>query len=309
MFLLIEPNVKFMTKREERIRLAAFLNIAFTIIEIIGGFWTNSLAILSDALHDLGDSIALFLSWFFERGAHKLPDTNRTFGYQRLSLFSAIISASILITGSIVIIFQAIPRLLNPELVNSLGMVGIAIIGILFNGIGFLQLKKGESLNEEVLSWHLLEDVLGWIGILVGGLIIYFWKIYILDPILTIGLTVFILYGVTKSSKEAVNILLEGVPKHINLDEVKREIKSIDGVIGLHDLHIWSLEGETDILTAHVVLENKLLLTPDETRKTIKEILIKHHIEHSTIEMESKYFCSGIECKNWNLDSSKNHIH
>jgi len=295
-----------MPEREKRVRLAALLNLAFTIVEIVGGFWTNSLAILSDALHDFGDSVALLASWLFERGARKLPDTNRTFGYQRLSLFSAIFSASILIGGSIVIIFQAIPRLLNPELVNASGMVGIAFLGILFNGLGFFQLKKGESINEKVLSWHLLEDVIGWAGILVGGVIIYFWNIYILDPILTIGLTVFILYGVTKSLREALNILLQGVPRHINLEEVTANITSIEGVIGLHDLHIWSLEGETDILTAHVVLEERLLKNPDETRKIIKEILRKHHIEHSTIEIESKYFCSGVECKEWNQETSKN---
>ena len=296
-----------MPVREERVRLAAFLNIVFTIIEIVGGFWTNSLAILSDALHDFGDSVALLVSWLFERGARKSPDMNRTFGYQRLSLFSAIFSASILIGGSIVIVFQAIPRLLSPEPVNASGMAGIALVGILFNGIGFLQLKKGESINEKVLSWHLLEDVLGWVGILVGGVIIYFWRIYILDPILTIGLTFFILYGVAKSLREALNILLQGVPKHINLDEVKADITSLEGVIGLHDLHIWSLEGETDILTAHVVLEERLLKNSDETRKNIKEILTKHHIEHSTIEIESEDFCSGVECKEWNLDASKNH--
>jgi len=296
-----------MPEREKRVRLAALLNLAFTIVEIVGGFWTNSLAILSDALHDFGDSVALLASWLFERGARKLPDTNRTFGYQRLSLFSAIFSASILIGGSIVIIFQAIPRLLNPELVNASGMVGIAFLGILFNGLGFFQLKKGESINEKVLSWHLLEDVIGWVGILVGGVIIYFWNIYILDPILTIGLTVFILYGVTKSLREALNILLQGVPRHINLEEVTADITSLEGVIGLHDLHIWSLEGETDILTAHVVLEERLLKNPNETQKTIKEILRKHHIEHSTVEIESEYFCSGVECKEWNHDTSKNH--
>ena len=295
-----------MPEREKRVRLAALLNMVFTIIEIVGGFWTNSLAILSDALHDFGDSVALIASWLFERGARKSPDTNRTSGYQRLSLFSAIFSASILIGGSIVIIFQAIPRLLNPELVNASGMIGIAFLGILFNGLGFFQLKKGESINEEVLSWHLLEDVIGWVGILVGGVIIYFWNIYILDPILTVGLTVFILYNVTKSLREALNILLQGVPRHINLEEVTANITSIEGVIGLHDLHIWSLEGETDILTAHVVLEERLLKNPDETRKIIKEILRKHHIEHSTIEIESKYFCSGVECKEWNQETSKN---
>jgi cobalt-zinc-cadmium efflux system protein len=287
-----------MPEREERVRFAAFLNVAFTVLELVGGFWTNSLAILSDALHDFGDSIALLVSWLFERGARRSPDTSRTFGYQRLSLFSALFSASILIGGSIVIIFQAIPRLLNPETVNAFGMVGLAVIGIIFNGAGFFLLKKGESLNEKVLSWHLLEDVLGWAGILVGGIIIYFWKIYLLDPLMTIGLTAFILYNVTKNLREAINILLQGVPKHINLEAVRNDITAIKGVIGIHDIHIWSLEGETDIFTAHVVLDDETLKNqPEQTKQTIKETLQKHHIEHSTIEIESRYHCAGMVCE------------
>ncbi|UCC57712.1 MAG: cation transporter [Candidatus Bathyarchaeum sp.] len=288
-----------MPKREKRVQIAALLNVGFTILEIVGGFWTNSLAILSDALHDFGDSVALLASWLFERGARKSPDSSRTFGYQRLSLFSALFSGMILFGGSIVILSQAIPRILNPENVNATGMVGIAIIGILFNGAGFLQLKKGESLNEKVLSWHLLEDVLGWAVILIGGILIHFWDVYLLDPIMTLGLTVFILYNVSKNLREAVNILLQGVPRHININEVKRDLLAIDGVTGVHDMHIWSLEGETDILTAHIVVDEERLRTPDQTRKAVKEVFRKHHIEHSTIELESKYFCSGIECKNW----------
>jgi cobalt-zinc-cadmium efflux system protein len=287
-----------MPEREERVRFAAFLNVAFTIIEIVGGFWTNSLAILSDALHDFGDSIALIVSWLFERGAKKSPDTKYTFGYQRLSLFSALFAASILIGGSIVIIIQAIPRLFNPELVNAFGMVSFAVVGIIFNGVGFFLLKRGESLNEKVLSWHLLEDVLGWVGIFIGGIIIYFWKFYLIDPIITVALTAFILYNVIKNLREAINILLEGVPKHINLEAVKQDIKAIKGVLGVHDVHIWSLEGETDVFTAHVVLDDETLKEqPEQTRQTIKETLLKHHIEHSTIELESQYRCVGVVCE------------
>jgi cobalt-zinc-cadmium efflux system protein len=288
-----------MPEREERVRFAAFLNVAFTVVELVGGFWTNSLAILSDALHDFGDSIALLVSWLFERGARKSPDTVRTFGYQRLSLFSAIFSASILIAGSIIIIFQAVPRLFHPETVNAFGMVGIAVIGILFNGAGFFLLKKGESLNEKVLSWHLLEDVLGWVAILVGGVIIYFWNFYLLDPLMTIGLTAFILYNVTKNLREAINILLQGVPKHINLEAVKKDLTAIKGVIDIHDIHIWSLEGETDVFTAHVVLDDETLKSPEPTKQAIKETLQKHHIEHSTIELERKDYCSGTVCEDW----------
>ena len=178
-------------------------------------------------------------------------------------------------------------------------MVGIAVIAILFNGGGFFLLKKGESLNEKVLSWHLLEDMLGWVGILVGGVIIYFWKFYLLDPLMTIGLTAFILYNVAKSLREAINILLQGVPKHINLEAVKQDIKSIKGVTGIHDIHIWSLEGETDIFTAHVIVDDELLKNPDQTRQTIKETLQKNHIEHSTIELESRCHCTGNICEDW----------
>jgi cobalt-zinc-cadmium efflux system protein len=295
-----------MPEREERVRFAALLNIAFTIVEIIGGFWTNSLAILSDALHDLGDSTALLVSWFFERGAKKSPDSKYTFGYQRLSLFSALFSASILLGGSIVIIFQTIPRFFNPEPVNAFGMVGIAIVGITFNAIGFFLLKKGESLNEKVLSWHLLEDVLGWVGILVGGIIICFWKFYLIDPIITVALTAFILYNVAKNLREALNILLQGVPKHINIEAVKKDIKAIKGVIGIHDIHIWSLEGETDIFTAHIVLDDETLEKQSEQiKQAIKEALQAHHIEHSTIELESKYRCIGTVCEENPINRNK----
>jgi cobalt-zinc-cadmium efflux system protein len=291
-----------MARREERVRLAAFLNIAFTVIEVMGGVWTNSLAILSDALHDLGDSIAFFISWLFERGAKKSPNAKYTFGYQRLSLFSAIFSASVLVAGSIIIFYQAIPRLLSPETVNALGMVGLALIGVAFNALGFFLLKRGESLNEKVLSWHLLEDVLGWIVILVGGVVMYFWDFYLIDPIMTVALTAFIFYNVVKNLQEGVRILLQGVPKHINLEDVKRDIGAVKGVLGMHDIHIWSLEGETDVFTAHVVLDDATLeKQPEETKQIIREILLKHHLEHSTIEFESEGQCTGNVCEEKHL--------
>jgi cobalt-zinc-cadmium efflux system protein len=287
-----------MPEREARVRFAAFMNFAFITVEIVGGLWTNSLAILSDALHDFGDSIALLVSWLFERGAKRAPDARYTFGYQRLSLFSALFSASVLVGGSIVIILQAIPRFFNPESVNALGMIGIACIGITFNGAGFFLLKRGESLNEKVLSWHLLEDVLGWIGVLVGGIIIYFWKFYLIDPIITVALTVFILYNVAKNLREAISILLEGVPKHINHEAVKQDIQTVKGVLEMHDIHIWSLEGETDVFSAHVVVDDETLeKRPQQTRQIIKDKLKNHHIEHSTIELEGENQCTGMVCE------------
>ena len=265
-------------KREERVRFAAFVNFTFTIVEIFGGLYTNSLAILSDALHDFGDSIALLVSWLFERGAKKAPDARYTFGYQRLSLFSALFSAAVLVGGSIVIIFEAIPRFFNPESVNAFGMVGFAVVGIAFNGAGYFLLR--------------------WVGVFVGGIVIYFWKFYLIDPIITVALTVFILYNVVRNLREAISILLQGVPKHINLEAVKQDIKAVDGVLDLHDIHIWSLEGETDVFSAHIVVDDETLeKRPQQTKQTIKDALKKHHIEHSTIELEGEGQCTGMVCE------------
>jgi cobalt-zinc-cadmium efflux system protein len=176
--------------------------------------------------------------------------------------------------------------------------VGIAAIGITFNSAGFFLLKRGESLNEKVLSWHLLEDLLGWIAILVGGVIMYFSEFYLIDPIMTIALTAFILYNVSKNLKEAIHILLQGVPKHINLEAAKLDIGAIKGVVGMHDIHVWSLEGETDIFTAHVVLDDETLKNqPEATKQVIRETLLKHHLEHSTIELESQRQCTGNVCE------------
>ncbi len=288
-----------MEDREKRVQLAALLNICFTIVEIGGGLWTNSLAILSDALHDFGDSVALGSSVVLERQSRRKPDASRTFGYQRLSLFSAIFSSLVLVGGSMIILSQVVPRLLDPEPVDGTGMVGLAILGIVVNGFGFTLLRRGASVSEEVLSLHLLEDVLGWIIVLIGGFIVRFWGIYIVDPLMTLGVTAFVLYNVAKNLRETINILLQGVPKHISIAKVKKELATVDGVIAVHDVHIWSLEGETDVFSGHVVVDEALLKTPDEARRRIRAVLRRHHIEHSTIELESKDSCSGIECENW----------
>ncbi len=284
---------------QKNVKMALFLNIGFTIIELIGGLLTNSLAILSDALHDLGDSVVLGLALFAEKKAEKGPDAKRTFGYARLSIFSALFSGAILVGGSIFILSQAIPRLLNPESVYAPGMIVLAIVGILFNGLGALRLKRGEGMNERVLSWHLFEDVLGWCAVLIGGILIYRFDAPIIDPILTIGYTAFILWGVIRSMREVANILLQGVPAHIDIKAAKASVLSLSGVTGIHDIHVWSLDGKNDIFSGHVVVDSALLQVGrlEETKKKIKETLHAHHIEHSTIELENKEYCSGIDCE------------
>lgn len=285
-----------MGDREKNVGFAAVLNILFTVIELVGGFLTNSLALIADALHDFADSFALIIAWYAEKKAKKPATSKMTFGYRRLSLLSATFTIIVLIAGSLFVLTQAIPRLISPEPVNAEGMVLIAVIGVTINGLGYFRLKKGMSQNEKVLSWHLLEDILGWIVLLTGAIIMKFWNKPIIDPIMTIGFTVFVLWGVSRNAKETLNLLLEGVPEYINIDEIKESILSVEGVKMVHDIHIWSLEGETDILTAHIVVEDKYLQKPDKMRQSIKSKLEEHHIEHSTLELESEGLCSATEC-------------
>lgn len=285
-----------MGDREKNVGFAAALNILFTVIELIGGFLTNSLALIADALHDFADSFALIIAWYAEKKVKQPATSKMTFGYRRLSLLSATFTIIVLVTGSLFVLTQAIPRLISPEPVNAEGMVLIAVIGVTINGLGYFRLKKGMSQSEKVLSWHLLEDILGWVVLLTGSIIMRFWNKPVIDPIMTIGFTVFVLWGVSKNAKEVFNLLLEGVPEYIDIDEIKKSILSVEGVKMIHDLHVWSLEGETDLLTAHVVVEDKYLQTPDKMRQAIKIKLGEHHIEHSTLELESEGLCSGKEC-------------
>lgn len=286
-----------MADRAKNVGFAASLNILFTFIGVVGGLLTNSMALLADAMHDFVDSVALVVAWLAERQAKRSATSRMTFGYRRLSLLSALFAALVLVIGSLYILSQAIPRLINPEPVEAGGMIIIALIGITINGLGYFRLKKGLSQNEKVLSWHLLEDILGWIVLLIGAVIMRYWNAPIIDPIMTIGFTAFVLWGVSRNARETFNILLQGVPSHIDMDEVYKAILSVEGVKKVHDLHVWSLEGETDILTAHVTVEDRYLLEkPDEIKRVIKEKLEAVHIEHSTLELESEGFCSGKEC-------------
>lgn len=274
--------------KSKNILFAVILNVGFTIFEIIGGLLTNSVAILSDALHDLGDSISLIASYFAEREVEKRPtDAKRTFGYARLSLFSGVLNAVVLIVGSVFILYEAVQRLFTPESVHATGMIFIAIVGVVVNGIGFARLQTGKSANERILSWHLLEDVVGWVAVLIGAIIIYFTDFYLIDPILTIGYTIFILWGVWGSLREVGNLLMEGVPKDINIDTLIDDLTALPHVEKVYHVHVWSLDGATNLFTGHVVT-SALPESWKDIRETVKKALQEKNIEHATIEIESE---------------------
>jgi cobalt-zinc-cadmium efflux system protein len=183
----------------ENIRTAFFLNLFFAIVEFIGGVYTNSLAITSDAIHDLGDSISLGMAWYFQKLSNKKATKIYSYGFKRFSLLGAIINSIILLIGSIFIIIESIPRIITPEHSDAKGMMWFAILGIIVNGAAVLKLRTGTSINERVVSLHMLEDVLGWVAVLVASIIMQFWDIPILDPILSLLIALYILSNIFKN--------------------------------------------------------------------------------------------------------------
>lgn len=278
----------------KNIKTAFFLNLSFTILEIIGGLYINSVAILSDAIHDLGDSLSLGLSWYLDKYSKKEGNNKYSYGYKRYSLLAAMINTIVLFIGSFLVLSETIPRLINPEPSNAKGMIIFAIIGIIVNGLAVFNLKGGVSLNEKVVSWHLLEDVLGWIAVLIAGIVMYFIDIPILDPILSIGISIFILYNVIKNFRKTLDVFLQAVPEGIDLEDINEKFIKIDKVISTHHTHVWSLDSEHHVLTTHLVVNPDISIDDMNILKTkARESIQDLDIEHVTIEIEtSKEFCS-----------------
>jgi cobalt-zinc-cadmium efflux system protein len=271
----------------KNIKLAFFLNLGFTIIELVGGYFVNSIAIISDAVHDLGDSLSLGTAWFLQNKSGNKRDEKYSFGYARFSLLGALINCIILIAGSVFVIIEAVERLQNPEASNAQGMLFFALLGILVNGFAAWKLSHGHSLNENIISWHLIEDVLGWFAILVGSIILLFADIPKLDPILSLLITLFILWNVFKNLRKTLFIFLQGIPDDIKIATIERDISAVPNVDSVHHTHIWSLEGQHHVFTTHVKLKN--IQNMDQLLKikqSIKNILANYPFRHYTIETE-----------------------
>ena len=271
----------------ENIRTAFLLNFAFTIIEIIGGFLTNSIAIISDALHDLGDSFSLALSWYLSKVSEKKRTATFTYGYKRFSMLAALVNGMILLAGSLYVLSEAVPRLIRPELANARGMFLFAVIGVTVNGIAAFKVHSGKTMNERMVTLHLLEDVLGWAAILVISVIMMVRHVPVLDPALAVLITVYILWNVVKNLKGSMMIFLQGVPEKIKMEELERGITGIDGVKDVHHTHIWSLDGANHILSCDVVVEGKAGREEIMRIKSrAKQIAGDFGIDHATIEIE-----------------------
>jgi cobalt-zinc-cadmium efflux system protein len=278
---------------EQNIRTAFFINLGFTLLEFVGGFYTNSLAITADALHDLGDSFSLGLSWFFERVAQRGRTAIFSYGYKRFSLLAAVINAAVLVAGSIVVLILAVPRILAPQMPDAAGMIVFSIIGIAANGIAVLRVRGGKTLNEQVVAWHLLEDVLGWVAVFVVSVVLLFRELPILDPILSVLITLIILWNVVRNLGKTVVVFLQGVPPTIAITDVEGALTGVAGIVSVHDTHLWSLDGEHHILTTHVVVGRESGHAEiHDIKCRVKEAAARLGISHATVEMEQE----GEEC-------------
>ena len=279
-------------KTEKNILIAFILNISFSIFELFGGILTNSVAILSDSVHDLGDAISIGISYFMEKKSKKHADNKYTYGYGRYSVLGGTITTTILLVGSILVIAGAIKRLINPVEVNYRGMIVFAIVGVILNFIAAYVTREGDSINQKSVNLHMLEDTLGWVVVLIGAIIMNFTNIKIIDPIMSIGVAIFILIHSIKNFKKVLDLFLEKTPENINIDELKKHLLEIKDVDDIHHIHIWSMDGINNYATMHIVSKTKNIV---KLKKEIREELEEHNICHAILETEEEA-CDDKEC-------------
>lgn len=293
-------------KSQKRILIAFILNLFFAVFEFIGGALTGSVAIISDSLHDFGDSLSIGLSYFLEEKSKKSPDEKYTYGYLRYSVLGSIIMNVILIIGSIFVIINATDRLIHPVPIDYNGMLIFALLGLIINLVAALFTHKGESLNQKAVSLHMLEDVLGWAVVLVGAILIKFTDITYIDPIMSIGVAIFLLVHAFKHFKEICDIFFEKTPDGINIEELTHHLKEIDGVIDVHHFHVRTHDGVNHIATLHIVTSSD----PAVVKKAVKKELSEHGISHTTIEIETpEEECEDLVCKPTQNEPSHSHSH
>ena len=289
-------------KTEKNILIAFLLNISFSIIEIFGGIITGSVAIISDSIHDLGDALSIGISYFLEKKSKKKADNKYTYGYIRYSVLGGVITTTILLAGSILVIIGAIKRLFNPVEINYDGMILFAVIGVILNFIAAYVTRKGDSINQKSVNLHMLEDVLGWIIVLIGSIIMHFTNISMIDSIMSIGVSLFILINSLKNLKKVLDLFLEKTPKDIDIEEIKKHLLEIKDVDDIHHIHVWSIDGYKNYATMHIVTKSKNI---KELKNKIRKELEEHNICHSILETEDEV----CDDKNCNVEFSIEHHH
>jgi cobalt-zinc-cadmium efflux system protein len=278
------------------LQVAFLLNLAFTLVEVVGGWWTGSIAVLTDALHDAGDCLVLGTAWYLQRVAMKGRDARYSYGYGRYSMLGGWLTSLVLVAGAVGMLVLTVPALFAPELPHTRGMIGIALFGLLMNGLAAWKLHEGHTLNERGAYLHLLEDVLGWAAVLLGAVLIHFTGWAIVDPLLSIGISLFILHNAIGTLRKGTRILMQQVPDGIDLAQVRSQLLAIPHVVGLHDQHTWTLDGSFVVHTVHVVVREVDLPQALAIKGTARDTLRAMGIHHATIELEWEEEDCGTNC-------------
>ena len=293
-------------KTEKNIFIAFIVNLLFSVFEFLGGIFTGSVSIISDALHDMGDAISIGISYLFEKKSKREPDKNYTYGYARYSVIGGLITTIILLIGSTLVVYNAIERIINPTQINYNGMIVLGVIGVVINLCAAWFTHEGDSLNQKAVHLHMLEDVLGWIVVLIGAIVMKFTDFALLDPILSIIVAAIIFISAIKNLKEILNLLLEKVPENISIEEIRAHLLEIDEVIDVHHIHIWSTDGYQNYATLHVVFDGD----PQKAKKNVQNELKEHGIGHVTVELEREdEKCNDIHCHIEYTPSCSHHHH
>jgi len=268
------------------LRIAFFVNLAFTIVEVFGGWWTGSIAVFADAMHDAGDCLVLGLAWWLQRIARKGRDAQYSYGYGRYSMLGGWLASVVLIVGAMAMLVVSVPELWTPRMPDARGMFGIAVFGLLMNGFAAWKLHGGHTLNERGAYLHLLEDVLGWAAVLIGALVIALTGWAIVDPVLSIAISLFIAWNALGTLRKGTGILMQETPAGVDLEAIRRRLLEIPNTKGVHDQHTWTLDGTVVIHTVHLVVADVDTAEAYRIKVQARNALHALGIEHTTIELE-----------------------
>lgn len=299
------------SESKKNIKFAFLLNLIFSIIELVGGIYVNSISIISDSIHDFGDAASIGLSWILDKKSEKRPNSKYTYGYLRFSLLGALINSTILLVGSIIMIYNAIPRLIEPQEINYDGLLILAIVGLVINGLGVYKTARGNAISQRVVSLHLLEDVLGWAAVLVCSILMKIFNLPLLDPILSILISTFILVNVFKNLKGIFEVFLEKAPHKIDSNSIREALLKNKHIKDIHHLHLWTMDSINNYATIHVIIEDNLLVDDIiDIKNYVRKIFKNNNVNHVTIELEyDGEKCNELECKTNIVNSSHHHLH
>ncbi|HLO31828.1 MAG TPA: cation diffusion facilitator family transporter [Anaerolineales bacterium] len=272
-----------------RLALSLFLTLAFVVIEAGAGIFANSLALLTDAAHNLTDVIALGLTWFAVRVTAQPANAQKTYGYHRAGILVALLNSTTLVLISLGIFYEAYRRFLNPPEVQSGILVGVGLIAVVINLVTALLVHRGSQndLNLRSAFVHLMGDVLSTIGAVIAGVIIYFTNANWLDPLVSVLIGFLILYNAWGILRDAVDILLEATPRDIDIKRMVDDIVQVNGVLGIHDIHVWSLTQSLRTMSAHILTDDLHISAGTEIQRQISEVVLQHYnIAHATLQLE-----------------------